>query len=218
MKNVLGKVSKLKRLVGNFIDSNKDSIALLLRDNFTRDFLIRLRKGEFLISEDFIRYHIEGAAQKEADVELDDVYCSPDGIRIALIVKRYKAKVKVNFCISIKKVQINSKRQIFIFNLKNEKIVGSNISGLFIAAFTETMLAGIITKSVFPEEILKSIHYKKNYTAAIVDLSEIDLMKKLNRPLLNSSKSLLDFVSINKAVHSYRGINIKTRVMGFLFK
>jgi hypothetical protein len=215
MKRLIRKAGKLKGIVKKFIDSNKESILIVLKDNFNRDFLLRLKKGEFLISEKLIKIHIEKEIQKEEDVELLDVYCTPEGLRVSLIAEKYMAKVKVDFCIYIKNIKITSKRQIIIFSLKNEKIIGDNLSGMILSAFTETLLAGIITKAVFPEDILKSVHYKSDHTAAIIELKDVDFIQKLNKPLFKTSKTPFDLISIVGAKHTYNGIKVKVKAMNF---
>ena len=218
MKSILQKAAELKHKVKGFIDSNKESILIVLKDNFKRDFLRRLRKGEFVVSEDLMRLHIEREVEKDKEVELIDVFCTPEGLQVSLIAEKYKTKVKVNFCVYIRNIKFTSKRQVVIFSLKNERVVGENISGMIISVFTETLLAGIITKAVFPEEILKSVHYKPDHTAAIVDLKDVDFVKSLNKPLFKTSKTLLDFISITGAKHTYNGVKLKVKTMRFLFK
>jgi hypothetical protein len=216
MDKILQKMARLKYKIEEFINSNRESISIILKDNFNRDVLDRLRKGNVIISETLMKLHMEREVSKEKDIELVDVFCTPEGLQVVLLVERFLAKVKVKFCICIKNIKITSRRQMIIFSLKNEKVIGDNVSGMIISAFTETLLAGIITKSIFPEDILKSIHYKSNHTAAVVDLKDVDFIKTLNKPLFKTSKTLLDFVSVTGAKHTYKGIKLKLKTISLL--
>ena len=218
MKKIMEKAGIFKRIAKKFIDSHKESILIALKDNFNRDFLKRLKKGEFVVSEKLMKLHIEKEVAKEEDIELIDVYCTPEGLQVSLIAEKFMAKVKVIFCIYIKNIKITSKRQVIIFSFKNEKIIGDNLSGIIISTFTEALLAGIISKAVFPDEILRSIHYKPDHTAAIVDLQDVDFINKMNKPLFNTSKTLFDLISVTGAKHTHNGIKVKVKAMSFLSK
>ena len=97
-------------------------------------------------------------------------------------------------------------------------MVGDNLTGKIISTFTESLLAGMIAKSAFPEEILKSIHFKDDHTAAVVDLSDVELIKGLNKNIGGMNFSTLDLISLDRVKHTYNGVNLKFKVAGFLAK
>lgn len=219
MKKILGKASKLKDMMGRFLEEHKTTIKFILRDNFNRDFLSKIKNEEFFISQDNLEHHIYKAVEDEKDIDhLDSVYCTPEGVHVTVYARKYNAKVKVKFCLYIKALKFTRQHQFIIFQFHSQKISGTNLTGFFASVVAETLLEGIIAKSVLPEEIIKSIHYRKDHTAAVVNLRELEIVDSLKKPLFGTSKSVLDFISVIGARHSYAGITLKIKALSFLRK
>ena len=208
----LKKVKKLKKTASDVLENHREPLAIALKDNFNTESFARLRKGEIVISREMLRYHLKEALEQEPFVDLDHIACTDTGVKVGLLIKKFKTSLTAEIGMFIEKAMITFDEQQVVIKINNEKVMGNNLSGKLVSALVGTIISGVVKKAAFSIDL--PINYNKKHNVAVIELSEVPAICRMKKPAFRS-KSMLDFISITGAKHTDTGIILKCRVKVF---
>ena len=159
-----------------------------------------------------LRYHIKEALDKEPFVDLDYLACMESGVKVGLLIEKYKSSVTAQIGLFIEKAMITFTEQQIVIKINNEKVIGNNLSGKILSALVGTIISEVIKKAVFSIDL--PIHYNKKHDIAVIELSGVPAICNMKKPVIGS-KSILEFISVVGAEHTDAGIIIKCRIKVF---
>jgi hypothetical protein len=209
---LLKRIKKLKKKASSVLEKHHEPIKIALKDNFNSEAFVRLRKGKIVISREMLRFHIKEALAKDPFVDLDYIACTETGVKIGVLIRKYKTSLTAEIGLFIKKAAITFDEQKIVIKIHSEKVIGNNISGIMISAFVGTIISEIVKKTVFSVDL--PIHYNKKHNTATLDLSAVAVVRRMKQPVIGS-KSVLEFISVTGAEHTDAGIVIKCRIKVF---
>ena len=200
---------KIKKLASDIFDNHCEPIKIALKDHLGKDSFAKLRKGEIIISREMLRYHIQQALLQDPIANLDFIACTNEGVKIGVGIKKFKTHIAAEINMFIKKAVINPANQKIVIKVTNEKVVGKNLSGKLVSAIAGALISNIVKKTIISVDI--PMYYSKKHNLAVLELHKIPAIRRMKNPLFGT-KSLLDFISITRAIHTDAGIILKCKI------
>ncbi|HJO94730.1 MAG TPA: hypothetical protein QF753_15130 [Victivallales bacterium] len=210
----LKKSKQIKKAVSDVWDEHHKSIKLVLKDNFSSNFLSRFKRGEIIISEEFIRHNLEKALLEDNEIFMEHLICSDANISIGLLINKFSSEIHVVFRLHILRAKINNHEQRIIFDIKQVNIKGRNFLGKILISIIKTIVSGIFRKSILPSEIADIIKFDTKDNKAYIELNELEIVRqKAVQPLPCTSRSLFELISVSRIIHSNVGLVVKCKLM-----
>ncbi|MCP4179866.1 MAG: hypothetical protein GY756_19060 [bacterium] len=210
----LKKSKQIKNAAREVWDEHHKSIKLVLKDNFSSSFLSRFKKGEIIISEEFIKHNLEKALEGDKEIALDHLICSESNISIGIKISQFASQIHVIFRLHILRAKINMHEQRIIFDLKQVDIKGKNFLSKILVNIIKTIVSGIFRKSLLPPEVADIIKFDPKHNKAYIELNELEIVKqKALQPLPCTSRSLFELISVSKILHSNNGLVVKCKLL-----
>jgi hypothetical protein len=210
----LKKSRKIKNAFRGVWDEHHKSIKLILKDNFSSNFLSRFKKGEIIISEEFITHNLTKTLEEDPEIYIEHVICSEANISVGLLINKLSTKIHVILRFYISRAKINSHEQRIIVDIKQMSIKGKNILGKILISLTRTIILGIFKKALVPSDIAEVIKIDTKDNKVYIELNELEIVKqKAMQPLPCTSRSLLELISVSKIIHSNTGLVVKCKLL-----
>ncbi len=184
----------------------------ILQDNLHEDFLSKIFHGEILISKGFIFKHISEALENEKEIYLDYVTCSTEYIAMGFNIKKFKVEAKAEIKFRIHSGKINNQQQCIKLIIDRHSITGNSLVSKIITTLLIGLISGITRKKILLEAAPDFITFKRNYRAAVIDLSALNFIQSLKKPILGTSKTTLNFISVSKMHQTNAGIILKLKL------
>lgn len=165
-----------------------------------------IRHGELFIPRTVLEQKIrEQLAEQEESVRLESITCTEDNILLALNVKRYKARATASVTVRIREVQVDRNRQIAVCHISGEKIVGANVMGKVVAKIIQVVINDMVKTAVSHARISEQVVFSEEERLITIDLSALEPIRKMGRPVNSTNVAVLDLVSFT-AFHRDGGI------------
>ena len=210
--NILKRTKKFKQTASDFLNEKNDHpIKMIFKDNFNKSLFSRLKKGEIIISRELIRYQLVKAVESEEDVELDYIACTKKGVTIGIIINKFNIHFTAQIVLFIDKFVLDSNEQQVIIDISNEKVHGHNFAGKLVSALVGTLISNLLKKSITSLDL--PVIFNKHRDKALIDLENIPAIYKMRtKPVLGTSRTMLNFISIVEAKHTESEIILKCKV------
>lgn len=184
----------------------------ILQDNLHEDFLSKIFHGEILISKGFIFKHISEALENEKEISLDYITCTTEYIAMGFNIKKFKVEAKAEIKFRIHSGKINNQQQCIKLIIDRHSVTGNNLVSKIITTLLIGLISGITRKKILLEATPDFITFKRNYRAAVIDLSALNFIQSLKKPILGTSKTTLNFISVSRMYQTESGIILKLKL------
>jgi hypothetical protein len=173
------------------------------------EYIEGIKKGQVFIPGRRMLPVIEKAVSEVEGVRLRDCELSPDNIRLMIEVKKSGAHLTFPLIINISGVRINSQEQKIDLNILTKRPVGENYFGRFISHIAGGFLSRIMNKRISSIPLVELSETHKKGRRLVIDLSSIDKIQSLKKPLPFLKGGLLDLITIQGIEHVSGGVNLK---------
>jgi hypothetical protein len=194
----IGNIVKNSMIFGAKAFENKDAILELVRLN-TLYSLFKHKK--ISVPEAVIKASLKNALDQYPGIEIENVICSTDKIRVDLLISKVFVKALAKISIKIVEGKLDKYNQTLVFEIADKNIISKNILSKIVSAVIVKMISFSIDIKLDSDSISQILVYDKHNKNIRAKIFEVPTIKEKN------AVEILNFLAITFS-HCENGILI----------